>query len=51
MWEEQIIRDNDKRNREENIIIKILRLLADEHFISLEEEIRGKEFLKKEAGK
>lgn len=51
MHEKQITREDYKQMREENIIIRILRLLAEEQLISLEEEIRGKEIFRKEAGK
>lgn len=51
MQEKQRTRKDDKQRKEENIINKILRLLSEEQFISLEEEIRGKELLRKETGK
>ena len=51
MQEKHITREDYKQMREENIVIRILRLLAEEQLISLEEEIKGKEFLRKEAGK
>ncbi|KMZ55152.1 hypothetical protein [Dorea sp. D27] len=40
---------NAIRIKEESILFKILRLLAEEHLISLEEELKGKELLQKEA--
>lgn len=48
MSEERVVGKYVKRKKEENIIYEILRLLAEEHFISLEEEIRGKEILQRE---
>lgn len=51
MQEKQVTRKKNKQMREENIILKILRLLAEEQLISLEEEIRGKELFRKESGK
>lgn len=49
MPEKLTVRDNAKVMKEESIICRILRLLAEEHLISLEEELRGKAVFQKEA--
>lgn len=48
MLEKQIASGDNKRIKEEKIIIKTLRLLAEEHLITLEEEIIGTELFHKE---
>ncbi|WP_208068612.1 hypothetical protein [Extibacter sp. GGCC_0201] len=49
MPEKLTVRDNAKVMKEESIMCRILRLLAEEHLISLEEELRGKAVFQKEA--
>lgn len=43
MSKEAMVKNNEIKMWEQNIIFKILQLLAQEKFISLEEKIRGEE--------
>lgn len=39
--------NENKRIKEEKMIFRMLRLLAEEHLISLEEEMKGKELFQR----
>lgn len=42
-----VITEIDKKRKEQDIILKILRLLNEEQLISLEEEVRGEEICRR----
>ncbi len=44
------IKKADKKVKEQNIMLKVLRLLAEEQLITIEEELKGEELIRKELG-
>lgn len=49
MSEKLITRENERLDKEQRIIMNILRLLAEEGSITLAEEIKGEELIRKGA--